>query len=86
MSDKDSFDLELTDGRKVIFDLTKLKIKEWREYVRMEKPEPEDDDAIIAKTCDLTKDEIGELNFLDYRMLIKRFSERTTSPLPEEAT
>ena len=86
MTTKDKYDLVLKDGRGFNFDLTKLKIKEWREYVRMAEPQPEDDDAIIAKTCDLTSEEIGELNFLDYRMLIKRFSERTTSPLPEEAT
>ena len=86
MTAKDKHDLVLTDGRGVDFDLTQLKIKEWRAYVRLEKPEPEDDDTIIAKTCDLTSDEIGELNFEDYRRLIKRFSERTTSPLPDEAT
>lgn len=83
MSAKDKFDLVLTDGRGINFDLTKLKIKEWRDYIRTEKPEPEDDDAIIAITCELTAEEIGELNFLDYRKLVKAFSDRTTSPLPE---
>ena len=86
MPEKVEHDLVLTDGRGIDFDLSKLKIKEWREYVRMEKPEPEDDDAIIAKTCELTAEEIGDLSFLDYRRLIKAFSERTTDPLPEEAT
>ena len=86
MSEKDKHDLVLSDGRGVDFDLSKLKIKEWREYVRSENPQPEDDDAIIAKTCNLTKEEIADLNFIDYRKLIKVFSERTTSPLPEEAT
>jgi len=86
MSDKEKFDLVLSDGRGVNFDLSKLTIKQWREYVRTEKPEPEDDDAIIAKTCGLTADEIGELSFLDYRRLVKAFSDRTTGPLAEEAT
>jgi hypothetical protein len=83
MSAKSEFDLVLSDGRGINFDLTKLKIREWREYVRTEEPQPEDDDAIIAKTCDLTAEEIGDLNFLDYRRLVKAFSDRTTSPLPE---
>jgi len=86
MSAKEKHDLVLSDGRGVNFDLSLLKIREWREYVRNENPKPEDDDAIIAKTCELTAEEIADLNFVDYRRLIKVFSERTTNPLPEEAT
>jgi len=86
MSEKVTSDLVLSDGRAVNFDLTKLKIKEWREYVRNENPTPEDDDEIIAKTCELTAGEIGDLNFLDYRRLIKAFTDKTANPLPEEAT
>ena len=86
MADKEKSDLILSDGRAINFDLTKLKIKEWRDYVRNESPEPEDDDEIIAKTCELTSEEIGELNFLDYRKLIKAFTDKTVNPLPDEAT
>jgi len=86
MVEKEKSDLILSDGRAINFDLTKLKIKEWRDYVRNESPEPEDDDGIIAKTCELTAEEIGDLNFLDYRRLIKAFTDKTANPLAEEAT
>ena len=86
MSEKDKHDLVLSDGRVIDFDLTQLKIKEWREYVRMDDPQAEDDDSIISKACSLSAEEIGDLNFLDYRRLVKVFSERTANPFAEEAT
>lgn len=74
-------DFVLDDGREIIFDLRKLKVKEWRSLFD-EGQTAEEEDAILTKCSDQLDDgAISELNYLEWRGLVIAFYEAARRPL-----
>ncbi len=75
-------DVVLSDGREVVYDLTKLSVKEWRTLTNTENPMPLDDqDALLLKVAGLEGEDSAEIPFLDYRKLSDGFWKAATRPL-----
>lgn len=65
-------EIELSDGRTLNIDLTKITIGEYRALFNREQDQGEED-ATIGKVVGLTAVEVVDLPFPDYRALTKAF-------------
>jgi hypothetical protein len=61
-------------------DLNKITVKEFRSLFN-ENQTPEEGDAILAKCCGMTVEEIQALGYQEYRQLVKAFYEAAREPL-----
>jgi len=65
-----------------VIDLSKITIAEYRSLFSSEQSEA-DGDAIIGKAVGLSGAEVGALNMLDYKRLIKTFYAKAREPLAD---
>ncbi len=63
-------------------DLNRITIREYRALFDKEQSQA-DEDAVIAKACGLTVDELLGLSQPEYRRLIKAFFEKAREPLDD---
>lgn len=71
------------NGRDFEIDLSKITIKEYRALRDPDQPEDEGD-AILAKAAGMELDEVQELSYLDWRLLVQKFYETAINPSPEK--
>lgn len=63
-------------------DMSRITIREYRSL--FDKSQSQDaEDAIIARVCGITVDELLDLTQPDYRRLVKRFFEKAREPLAD---
>lgn len=75
-------DVILHDGREVIIDLYQITIAEYRSLFDPKQPDIEGD-AILAKCCGMTVEEVANLPQPDYRALSKIFFQKAREPLAD---
>ena len=75
-------DITLSTGQEITFDLNKMTRREMVQLLSTEQTE-EEGHAIIAKTCDLTGEEISNLGFEDWRRLMRAFWKKSARPLDD---
>jgi hypothetical protein len=63
-------------------DLRKMTHKQWRSLFDPTQSE-EDADAIVARVSGLSVEEVGELNFYDFRALFSAITDKAGKPLDE---
>ena len=64
-------------------DLTKITHREWRGLFNPAQAD-KDGDEIIARASGLTVEEVGELNFYDFRALFKAITDKAAKPLEND--
>ncbi len=75
-------DVVLSDGREINFDLYKLSIAEFRALIDPNRPN-EEGDSLIAKVSGLSLDEVLNLPYPDYRLLVRAFFDKASNPLAD---
>lgn len=70
------------DGREIVFDLSKISIREYRALFDTGQPE-EDEYRTLAKATGLSAKEIGDLSFPEWRKLYRAFLEKCAQPLAD---
>ena len=75
-------DIVLSDGTEITFDLNKVNRFEVRALLD-EKQSDEEANKILAKTCELTEQQINDLGYDDWRRFVAKFWERATRPLSD---
>jgi hypothetical protein len=75
-------DLKLSDGREIDIDLNKLTIREWRALLNPEQDQ-EEEYKLLAKVAGLKPKEVGDLGYLDFRLLGQRVAEMASAPLSD---
>lgn len=73
-------DFTLSDGNEVVFDLSKITIKEYRAFTKGSLLTDEDD-AILARCSGLTVDAIQNLSQYEYRLFMGAFFRKATGPI-----
>ena len=63
-------------------DLNKITVKEFRSLFNADQT-PEEGDAILAKCCGMTVEEISALPYQEYRKLVKAFYDAAREPLSD---
>lgn len=63
-------------------DLRKVTHREWKALFDVNQSEIEADET-IAKATGLTVEQIGDLNFYDYRVLFKELMDKASKPIDE---
>lgn len=72
----------MVDLDSIKIDLNVVTIREYRALFDKAQPQDEED-AIIAKACGITVDELLDLSQPDYRRLVKRFFDAAREPLAD---
>lgn len=80
MSSQSTFDVELSDGRKLSFDLHRITMRQMRSLFK-DDTSIETQDAIIGQTVGLTGDEVNDLPYPDHQALIASFLRKAVEPL-----
>ena len=75
-------DLVLHDGREIAFDLYQISQREYRSLFDPKQPDSEAD-AVLAKTCSLSADEIADLPQPDFRRLMAAFITKARKPVDD---
>lgn len=74
MAEERKPDYVLADGREVNFDLTKMKVREWRQFIDDITVEAEDE--LMERCGGLEKGAISEMNYEEWRAFSKAFYKR----------
>ena len=77
------FSIELKSKGKISLDLYKLTVEDVR-IISDSKTKPREGDEVLAKTINLTVDEIRGLPFPEYRKLTRFFWQCINDPLKDE--
>ena len=72
-------DVVLSDGREIFVDTTKIKRREWKEYVNS--TNADDDDELLSRLAGLSIQEVTDLHLLDWVKLRDGVFERIRNPL-----
>jgi hypothetical protein len=64
-------------------DLTKVNHREWRALFDQAQSNT-DGDAILARACGMTVEEVGDLNFYDFRALFRALVDKASKPLEND--
>lgn len=75
-------EVKLSDGRGLVFDLSKITISEFRALLDPARNEGEGDE-LLGRCVGLTADEIGALPYPDYRVLVEAFYKTAREPLAD---
>lgn len=75
-----STNVKLSSGKELAIDLYKMTIAEWRQAFGAS---DEENDALIARCCGVTVDEVQGLPYPDYQLLVKSFLEAARNPLQD---
>jgi len=75
-------DITLSDGTQITFDLNKINRFEVRSLLDNEQSD-EEANAILAKTCELSAEQINNMGYDDWRHFVAKFWERATRPLSD---
>lgn len=78
-----SYDVKLSDGRTITFDLTKITKKEYDRLFDREQAKAEEAET-LAKVSGLKAEEIEELNLLDWKKLAFAFFSRAADPITND--
>jgi len=70
-------------GYDITIDMNAITIREYRRLFADDKPDGYDDE-ILARACNLTVDQIGELGQHDYRLLVREFWRVARDPLASD--
>jgi len=73
-------DITLSDGREIDIDLYKISLQDYRNLLDPERPN-EEGDAIIGRCIGMTAEEVGNLPYPDYRLIVKALFEKSRNPL-----
>ena len=71
MADEKKPDVVLADGREITFDLTKMKVKEWRKFIDEVTPEAEDE--LMERCAGLEPGAVGDFDYVEWRAFTKAF-------------
>lgn len=74
MTDEKKPDVVLSDGREITFDLNKMTVKEWRNFI--DEITVEVEDALIERCAGVEPGTIGELGYGEWRAFSKAFYKR----------
>ncbi len=75
-------DVTLSSGREITFDLYKISLAEFRNLLDPGRPN-EEGDAIIGKATGMTAEQVGELPYPDYRLLVRHLFDKARNPLAD---
>ena len=75
--------ITLHDGRELKLDLNQINIVEYRALRDPEQPEDEGDE-LMGKVSGLKLQEVQELSYPDYRLLVEKFYEIAINPNPKK--
>lgn len=75
-------DVTLSDGREIVFDLTKISMREYR-HLFEDGQAAEEGDEMIGRCCGMTADEVANLSYLDYRRFVTAFFKTAREPLAD---
>jgi hypothetical protein len=75
-------DVQLSNGRGLTGDLTKISIKQYRRVLDKDQPQDEEDE-FIGMVFGLTKDEVQALSYPDYRRVTRCFFQMAMAPLDD---
>lgn len=75
-------ELTLSNGSTVTVDVSKMTVREWRDFITPNGP-AERDDEIVAKCCGLELEALTDLPYLDYRRLVLEIVKLARSPLAD---
>ena len=78
-----NYDVKLSDGREIKFDLAAVTVEEFRKMADKKTPRVEED-RIMAKAAGITVNELVKLPVLDYKRLWKAFFPAFTKPLEDD--
>ena len=74
--------MELSNGRKIVVDLTKITISEWRLMWSMESDETKSDE-ILGRCTGMSVEQVQALLLRDYQALCKAVREEAAAPLAD---
>ena len=75
-------DIKLADGRELVCDLSLVTIKEYRQIIKSELPQ-EEEDAMVARLFGLTADELNSLPYPDWRRVVACMYKTAREPLDD---
>ncbi len=73
-------DITLSNGREITFDLTKLKLREYRGLFDP-KQKQGDEDEVISRSAGMTLDEYQDLTLYDSKQLVVAFLKTARKPV-----